>query len=622
MGGPKRASLVWRALAWLGGGCLLLAPAAIMLLQGSALTHRQLVLVWLIFAGLVLCAIAFFLRRAIRPWRDLTRAAAALDNDEPPQELPIAAAGAIGELARSLAGLREKVEDLQVALRESESRYRLIFDAMTDGLLLLDQDGSILAANPRLAETHGWTSQQLSGRSVTCLLRGEDHALVNTLRTPPADRPAVISGWTCDREGRERETEIRAIRLMLQGRPHALVILHDVAAQRRLERQLLLAQKYETVGDLAGGIAHDFNNLLTPVLGYSEMLLANPELSQEARADLQAIQRAGERARVMARRLLAYCRPQIPAVQTLDLGRTLAACESLLRQTLRKDIELVVKLPEAVCLILADPGQLEQMLMNLAINAMDAMPGGGRLEIELDDQETESAGGAHAPAEQAATCHRLLVRDTGSGIAPALQDRVCEPLFSTKSHGTGMGLAIVQNIVNQHHGSLAIRNRPAGGCEIEILLPGLARAPAADQKRSDGQALPRGKGETVILVEDDLMVRRLIETMLDKHGYAVRAYGSGQECLDDLAARPAPADLLLADVVMPGLSGPQLRDRLAASGLTLPTLLISGYSGQTLQQRGLFGDPAGQVQTDFLQKPLTAELLLGKLHVMLAPARR
>ena len=617
MGRLQRVSLPWRLLALLGLAFAAAGGVALLLLDRRGLASWPLAFAWLAVGAVFAAATALILRRLLRPLHDLARIATALAEDGTPDELPVAAAGEFGQLADALAAMREQLECLDLALRESESRYRLFFDTMADGLLLLDQDGVIVAANPRLAETHGWTAQQLNGRPVSCLLRDEDHALAQALRTPPADRPAFIAGRTFDREGRERETEIRAVRLLLQGRPHALVILRDVTAVRRLERQLLLSQKYESVGHLAAGIAHDFNNLLTPVLGYSEMLLASPELGEDARADLLAIQRAGDRARSLARRLLAYSRRQGPAMQELDLGRTIAACEPLLRQTLREDIELRLSLPDEVHLVQADPAQIEQVLMNLAVNAMDAMPDGGRLEISLSRQEPAAV---EAPDDAAATTYsRLRMRDTGPGIEPSILDRVCEPLFTTKDPdvGTGMGLTTAQGIVKQHGGWLTLRNHERGGCEVEILLPAMPSLLTQAETPDTVAALPRGGGQTVVLVEDDEMVRQLIAVLLAKYGYEVRAYANGSACLADLAARPGAADLLLTDVVMPGMNGPQLRDRLHAAGFAMPTLFISGYAGDTLMRRGLTAGQAGDVPAAFLQKPLTPEALLGKLRQML-----
>ncbi len=580
------------------------------LLADATIIRQRLVLVWIGVTALVLAGLAVMLRREMLPLRSLTEAATAMAAGDLDVAVATDGPSDVGLLARSFAAMRASIGHQLGALRESESRYRKIFDAMTDGVLLVDPDGIIVAANPQVAGNYGWTPAQLTGRPLSCLLREDDLALLQSLRNPPADRPLALAGVTCDRERRERETVIRAVRLTFQGRPHALILLHDITSQRRLERQLMQSQRLESVGRLAGGVAHDFNNLLTPILGYSEMLLADPNLSEEARADLEAIQRAGERARSLARQLLAFSHQQVVAMRELDLGAALRELEPVLRQTLREDIQLRCDIGQATGLVHADPGQIEQLVLNLAVNAMDAMPEGGVLEIGVDVRDV-----ADASDLPQGTYACLQVRDSGPGIPAELLPRVCEPFFTTKEsgRGLGLGLATVDSIVKQHGGRLLLRNRETGGLEVTVLLP--CRIEAGSLVRAEppppDESLPRGHGETVILVEDDDMVRQLIETLLTKYGYAVRAYANGSDCLADLRERPAPADLLLTDVVMPGLNGPQLRSQLDASGIVLPTVFMSGYAGETLIQRGL-----RQGHADFLQKPLTPEMLLGKLRQM------
>lgn len=589
-----------------GGWTLGVVVPLELLLADANLIRQRLILVWIVITVVVLGALAWMLRREMRPLRSLTEAAAAMAGGDLQVDVDVDGPGDVGILSQSFLNMREAIGRQLAALRESEGRYRLIFDAMSDGVLLLDQDGTIVAANPQVAATHGWSPSQLTGRPLTRLLREDDQELARLLRNPPADTPLTLSARTCDREQRERETEIRAVRLTFQGRPHALIVLHDLTNQRRLERQLMQSQRLESVGRLAGGIAHDFNNLLTPVLGYSEMLLASGDLGAEAQADAEAIRRAGERARSLARQLLAFSRRQEQTPQVLDLVQTVQDFEPILRRTLREDVELVCTYGSEPCLVQADPGRLEQVLMNLAVNAMDALPGGGRLELSVT---------AEVSGQEQRQAH-LRIRDDGPGIPDGIIDHVCDPYFTTKApgHGFGLGLSAVRDIVLQYGGTLAVRNHEQGGCEVTILLP-CTEAPAPDEALDVATAQQRidGRGETVVLVEDDDMVRRLLEVLLTKHGYAVRSFASGVDALDELTAQPTPADLVLTDVVMPGMSGPQLRDRLQDAGIVLPTVFMSGYASELLLQRGL-NDSA----PDFLQKPLTPPQLLRVLRQALA----
>jgi len=601
---------------WTVGYCV---PTRLLMADADAIRH-QLVVIWVSVTSLMMLVLALVLRQEVRPLRELTRAAAAMADGDLQRDVAVQRHGEVGVLTGAFVEMRAAIRRQLAELRESESRYRQIFDAMADGLVLLDEDGHIVAANPGAAAMYGWVPGQLEGRPVSDLLREQDTALAQQLITPPADHPLELTGITRDREDRELETELGAVRLAFQGRPHALVILRDVTEQRRLERQLLQSQKLESVGRLAGGVAHDFNNLLTPVLGYSEMLLSDPQMGEEARNDLQAIRRAGERARNLARQLLAFSRRQVLELRDLNLGHVVREFEPILRRTLREDVDLVVTCHDQDCNLHADLGQIEQIIMNLAINAMDAMPDGGR--IELTTGCVDLGGRRHPESlDLPPGCYATLtVRDTGPGVPAEILDRVFEPFFTTKEagKGTGLGLATIHGIVRQHGGVVNLTNHPQGGCMVEILLPcvppsdPVVEEPPADTER---QYLT-GSGETVVLVEDDSMVRNLVKTLLTKHGYRVRAYPDGRVALHELLAAPRPADLLLTDVIMPGLNGPDLRDRLREAGFTLPVLFMSGYAGETLMRQGL-----ADARADFLQKPLEPESLLRHVRDLLVQAQ-
>ncbi|MEZ4389159.1 MAG: response regulator [Candidatus Krumholzibacteriia bacterium] len=581
--------------------------------------EAQLLVAWGIATVLVLAALAWLLIRETRPLLVLADAAEAMARGDLDREVEEERPGEVGVLARGFVHMRGAIRRQLAELRESEARYRKIFDAGADGLLLLDHDGTIVAANPAAGAIYGWSPQQLQGRSITSLLRDGDAELAQALRLPPADKPVHLEGITCNRERQQLETEISAVRLSFQGRSHAMVILRDVTEQRHLERQLLQSQKLETVGRLAGGIAHDFNNLLTPVLGYTEMLLEDPDLSAEARADLTAIQRAGERARGLARQLLAFSRRQVLEMRSLNLGETLREFAPILRRTLSEDIELVIDCQDADCQVHADASQVEQIIMNLAINAMDAMPDGGRVEI-LTVCRRITADAAGSPAGAApGTYTSLVVRDTGTGVSPEILDRVFEPFFTTKEvgKGTGLGLATIHGIVSQHGGWVGLRNRPEGGCEVEILLPSLpttSHLPDSEPAADDGRRQP-GRGELIWLVEDDIMVRELVQNMLTRNAYRVQAFESADLCLAT-AESGVVADLVITDVVMPDLNGPELRDRLRERGLTMPVLFMSGYAGDALVRRGL-----ADIRADFINKPIDPGALLQKLRRMLDASR-
>ncbi|MBD3220308.1 response regulator [bacterium] len=583
--------------------------------------ERELLVAWAIATILVLVVMAAVLRREVRPLMTLTEAADSMADGDLDRDIDTTRPGEVGVLARGFAHMRDAIRRQLGELRESESRYRQIFDAGTEGLLLLDEDGGIVAANPVIARMYGWSQSYLVGRSVDDLLPEDDDGLLAALRTPPADRPLRREGITIDREGRRLDTQVSAIRLSFHGRNHALVALRDITEQRQLENQLQQSQKLESVGRLAGGIAHDFNNLLTPVLGYSEMLLDDPRVPETAHGDLQAIRRAGERARTLAQQLLAFSRRQVLEMQEINLGAIVRDFEPILRRTLREDIDLDVHCNDGDCRVHADPGQIEQIVMNLVINALDAMPDSGRVLIVADCVEIDADGPPRAAHLASGTYCRLTVRDTGSGVPDDLIEHVFEPFFTTKEvgKGTGLGLSTIHGIVNQHGGAVDLRNHPEGGCEVSILLPchphTVEPAPPAVEQEN-GEVL-RGRGETIWLVEDEVMVRDLVAQLLGRYGYVVRSFESGAACLAALDGG-VPPEVLLTDVVMPGMSGPELRDRFEARGLTIPTLFMSGHPGETLVHRGL-----ATAHTDFIHKPIDTRHALQKLRRMLdaAPTR-
>ncbi len=582
--------------------------------------EARLLAVWGVATLVVLVALGWLLIRETRPLLTLADAAEAMAEGDLDCEIDEERPGEVGVLARGFVHMRGAIRRQLAQLRESESRYRKIFDAGADGLLLLDHTGIIVAANPAAGAVYGWTPQQMEGRSITSILREGDAELAQVLRSPPADRPLQIEGVTCNREGQELETEISAVRLSFQGRSHAMVILRDVTAQRQLERQLLQSQKLESVGRLAGGIAHDFNNLLTPVLGYTEMLLEDKSLSDDARGDVAAIRRAGERARGLARQLLAFSRRQVLEMKRMSVGEALANFTPILRRTLREDIELEVRREDSDCMVHADPSQIEQIVMNLVVNAMDAMPDGGRVDVVVSCLHLAKADRPGAANLNPGGYVSLVVSDTGTGVPPEVVDRVFEPFFTTKDvgKGTGLGLATIHGIVSQHGGWVGLRNRPEGGCEVEVLLPRLPDVHGDDQVVEHDASQPwlRGRNEFLWLVEDDDMVRELVETMLSRHSYRVRSFASGTDCLAAVDADAPPASLVISDVVMPGINGPELRDALRSRGFTMPVLFMSGYAGETLVRRGL-----ADAHADFINKPVDPPRLLQKLRRMLDASR-
>jgi PAS domain S-box-containing protein len=377
----------------------------------------------------------------------------------------------------------------------------------------------------------------------------------------------------------------------------------------RTEEQLRQSQKMEMVGQLAGGVAHDFNNLLSPILGYSEKLLARAGAEGPQREELEAIRDAALRAAGLTRQLLSFSRRQLLDVRTFDLNDVVHGFAQMLRHTLRENILVDVRRHPDPLPVRADTGQIEQVLMNLAVNAQDAIAGDGRITIALGETVVE-AGGTDARGGLALGPYATLeVRDTGAGMEPAVRDRAFEPFFTTKisGRGTGLGLPTVYAIVRQHQGAVTVESQPGRGSCFRVLLP--KAAGAADVAVPVATAAAFGGSETVIVVEDDAPVRRFACAVLREAGYHVIEFGGPAECLDASERDACQADLLLTDVVMRGLDGRTLYARMRARCPSLKVLYMSGYPDTLQGETGL-----GASRPDFLPKPFSVDALASRVR--------
>jgi nitrogen-specific signal transduction histidine kinase/CheY-like chemotaxis protein len=394
-------------------------------------------------------------------------------------------------------------------------------------------------------------------------------------------------------------------------------IAHDVTERRRLEAELQQAQKMEAIGRLAGGVAHDFNNILSVIRGFTDLAQRQLDGADASVHDwLQQVVRAADQGTALTRQLLAISRRQPIETQVLSLNAVVADMDALLRRVLGEDLRLVTVFGASPGAVEANRGQLEQVIMNLAVNARDAMPGGGKLTIEttevvLDDEAAGRLGlsaGAHVV---------LRVSDTGAGMDPDLQTRIFEPFFTTKGagRGTGLGLSTVYGIVTQNGGHIGVQSIPGSGSMFVIHLPAArpeAAAPATAETSGDGVALTG----TLLVAEDDEVLRGLIQAMLEEGGYRVLTARSGEEALETVAAVRGEIDALVTDVVMPGMRGPDLAARLREQRPDLPVVFMSGYGGQPFEHELGRGDA-------FLTKPFGIEALLSALgEVLPGPGAR
>ena len=380
----------------------------------------------------------------------------------------------------------------------------------------------------------------------------------------------------------------------------------------RIEEKYRQAQKVEAIGRLAGGIAHDLNNLLVPILGYGEILLNDFSPDDPKHKFLKQIVNTSLRARELVRQLLAFSRKQTLEYRTLDLNKIIGEFKELLRRTIREDIEVNIILEQDACFIRADIGQIEQVIMNLAVNAQDAMPKGGKLTLETSIVELDEQYAKSHPDVQPGSYVMLAVSDTGCGMDEKICRQIFEPFFSTKGeHGTGMGLATVYGIVKQHEGNIWVYSEPGKGTTFKIYLPvssensletGIPEKPPEDLNGS----------ETILLVEDNKNVRELAHTILKRLGYTVLMEESGAKALELLALQKNPVHLLLTDVVMPGMNGKELFVKAAKKCPGLKVLYMSGYTGDVIAHRGVLDEG-----TAFIQKPFSIKALATKVREVL-----
>jgi two-component system, cell cycle sensor histidine kinase and response regulator CckA len=476
-----------------------------------------------------------------------------------------------------------------------DHELQAILDAAMDKIVVLDSDRRFLWANDAACRFYGRTREQLLGSRLDDLI-GRERAEADWEGFLTEERIAqgmLEHVWDGEQNGARLVMEVRSQPEFLPGKH--LFVLRDITERRRIEEHLRQAQKMEAIGQLAGGVAHDFNNLLTVIGGDTEIARRNIGAGPGGN-ELAEVERATERAAQLTRQLLAFSRQQMLDPAPLDLGEVAAALVPMLRRLIGEDIEIAMLAAPGLPSVLADRSQIEQVILNLAVNARDAMPSGGTLTIE-----TRVVG------ERVA----LIVTDTGVGMAAETIERVFEPFFTTKAvgQGTGLGLATVHGIVTQSGGDIHVYSEPDLGTSFKIYLPITGATPeAAEDEGLEGDRL-RGT-ETVLLCEDEDGVRHLVEYVLTTHGYRVLSAGAPMEALE--LAAGGGIDLLVSDVIMPDLSGPELARRLEAVCPGVRTLFVSGYTAETVSGRGrLAADSA------FLEKPFDQLSLLRAVRALL-----
>jgi PAS domain S-box-containing protein len=490
--------------------------------------------------------------------------------------------------------------------------------AAADAIVITDRAGVIVWINPAFTQLTGYTAEEAVGKNLRDLVKSGkyDQAFYKELWE------TILAGqtWRGEIVNRRKDgslyTEDQAVTPILDASgaiTHFVAIKEDITERLQLETQFRQAQKMDSVGQLASGIAHDFNNLLTVINGTSELVLAQVSEDDPVHADVQDILQAGERAATLTRQLLAFSRQQILEPRVMNFNTVVAGMESLLRGLLGEDIDLVVVPTPDLGSVKADPGQIEQVMTNLAVNARDAMPQGGRLTIETQNVTIGTDVARQLGLTMPSGSYVLLaVSDCGAGMDEATRTRVFEPFFTTKGSGkgTGLGLSTVYGIVKQSHGFIWVYSEVGQGTSFKIYLPQVTGAAGPDRL---GPTVVSSSGtETILLVEDNAGLRKLATRLLEPAGYTVLGAATGEEGLRLLERHEEPVHLLLSDVVMPGMSGRQLAEQLAQTRPGMKVLYMSGYTGDTIVQRGVL-----DAQMPFLNKPFTAAALLRKVREVL-----
>jgi two-component system, cell cycle sensor histidine kinase and response regulator CckA len=495
-------------------------------------------------------------------------------------------------LVRSIRYASERGRAVE-ALERREEHYRSLIENSMDLISILNLDGTIRYVSPSHERLLGYPLDELVGKNVFSFIHAEDKARIQTaLVNGNNGRPVECRVRHCDGSWRMLESFSRDLS-HVAGVNGMVVNARDITERKRLEEQLHHSQRLEAVGRLAGGVAHDFNNLLMVITGYSHMLLDAMHSSDPARQDLEQVVKASERATDLTRQLLAFSRRQGVRASLVNLNPLVQEMDRMLRRVLGEEIELLVRLAPELKTVRADPGQIEQVILNMVVNARDAMPSGGQLLIE-----TRNTG---QPGRE---CVTISISDTGVGMDSQVLSRVFEPFFTTKEHGTGLGLATSYGIIKENGGDLRVESTPAKGTCFRIELPAVEQTPD-DLELPDEKRAPRGT-ETILLVEDEDPVRRVVETMLKRHGYQVLASASSKDALAAAEQHRGTIDLLITDIRMPGMSGRKMAECLVTVRPDMKVLYVSGY-----------GDAAAESDVHFLQKPFSTEELATKIREML-----
>jgi two-component system, cell cycle sensor histidine kinase and response regulator CckA len=534
----------------------------------------------------------------------------------------------VRKLEQKMLQLENEVQtrrEAEETLRESQEKYKSILNNIEDGYYEVDLAGNLKFFNPSMCRMLGYSATELRGLNNQAFMDKENARKVfetfNHVFATGEPRRAL--DWELIRKDGARCNVDTSISLIRDGDGNVIGfrgVARDITERKKAEKdkerlsaQLQQAQKLESIGRLAGGVAHDFNNLLLIILGYTELVLSSLDKAHPHHEPLEQVYQAGLRARDLTRQLLAFSRHQVLEIKAVDVNQILTGFEKLLRRLIGEDVELALLKDDNPLTVKADIAQLEQVLMNLAVNARDAMPNGGTLNIETAIVELDEAAIENKSGLLPGTYAMIGVSDTGFGMDRETRDRIFEPFFTTKEKdkGTGLGLATSYGIIRQHGGDIWVYSEPGGGTIFKIYLPLCANTPV-DSPVIPKNPRPVAGSATVFIVEDDPMVRRLAAQILSGHGYTVIETDDAVDAVSRAASHKEPIHLVLSDLIMPKMKGPEVFEKIRESHPEALVLYMSGYTDNMLSYQNLVKEGG-----NYIQKPFTVTGLLEKCHKVL-----
>jgi len=504
----------------------------------------------------------------------------------------------------------KKLTEVRRALRESEERFKMLFNSGTDAIFVIEVrdgiPGNFIEVNDIACTRLGYSRDELFQKTLKHFEIPEDQGVEDFCKTNSNNIGSFLyEAIQVTRDGERISVENNAHMFILGGKPAILCTSRDITARKHLAEQLRQAQKMEAIGKLAGGVAHDFNNLLTAIMGYSELLMVKMEANNPYREIIHEIKKAGERAASLTQQLLAFSKKQLLNPKTVDLNRVVTGMEKMLKRIIGEDIQLSSEMDSSIHKIKADQGNLEQIILNLSVNAVDAMPKGGILTIKTENRVIDEEFIRVIPSSFPGNFVCLSISDNGEGMEKKIIPHIFEPFFTTKKNGTGLGLSVVYGIVQQHNGWINVYSEPGVGSTFRVYFPSL---PDADEDSDEAEiALEeyRGDGERILLVEDEEGVRKVALRVLRDYGYEVMEAASANEGAAIFKEENYKFDLVISDIVLPDKSGIELSEDIILLKPGIKILLSSGYADQRAHLSEVIkkGIP-------FLQKPYSLGDLL------------